>query len=82
MVKAHTDLIAAGFQSFPVTQDPPTYQSALVSSTIDFVFHRKVEIVKEEVAMVFIALHKPIAVEFSISQHVPVEEKQLDVAQG
>jgi hypothetical protein len=32
--------------------------------------------------MVFIALHKPVAVEFSISQHAPVEEKQLEVAQG
>ncbi len=82
MGKVQAELHAAGFRSFPVTQDPPTYRSALVSSTIDFMFHRQVTIAKEEVGMVFIALHKPIVAEFTIPHHTPADEKQLDTAQG
>jgi endonuclease/exonuclease/phosphatase (EEP) superfamily protein YafD len=53
-----------------------------VSSTIDFVYHRNVTVAKEEVAMVFIALHRPLSAEFTVPLHDPSLEKQLDVAYG
>jgi hypothetical protein len=45
-------------------------------------YHRNATVSKEEVAMVFIALHRPISAEFAMPLHVPSHEKQLDVAYG
>jgi endonuclease/exonuclease/phosphatase (EEP) superfamily protein YafD len=82
MVKTHAEFMAGGFAFFPMTEDPPTYRSALVSSSIDFVYHRNVTLNEPEVARVFIALHRPVAATFAIPSRATAPEKQLEPAYG
>ncbi len=53
-----------GYAIFPTSAERATYRSGVTSSTIDFVFHRNVKAVNQDIARVFIAQHKPITCSF------------------
>jgi hypothetical protein len=82
MVKTHDELVQAGFACFPTTPHPPTYSSALVSSTIDFFFHRNATLSDPEVARVYIALHRPLAASITLKTDTPSTEAKLEPAFG
>ncbi len=82
MVRTHEEFRLAGFNYFPTTQDSPTYRNALVSSTIDFLYHRNVELSEAEVSRVFIALHKPLSATFTLPSHAASAEAKMEPAYG
>jgi endonuclease/exonuclease/phosphatase (EEP) superfamily protein YafD len=82
MSKAHADLTHLGFQSFPTESMPPTYRSASVTSTIDFVFHRNLNVGEKEVARIFIAQHRPVATQVSLTADSSPPGPALETAYG
>jgi endonuclease/exonuclease/phosphatase (EEP) superfamily protein YafD len=82
MAKTHEEFSSAGFKFFPTTQDSPTYRNALVSSTIDFLYYRQVEVTEAEVSRVFIALHKPLSALFKLPSQTSSSETKLEPAYG
>jgi hypothetical protein len=53
-----------GYAIFPNSAKQATYRSGVTSSTIDFVFHRQVQVKQQDIARIFIAQHKPITCSF------------------
>jgi hypothetical protein len=82
MCKARDQLVVGGFDYFPKSTEPPTYRSALVKSTIDFVFHRNVTFHEPEISSVFIAQHRPVSANIELPSHAVSLSTSLDVAYG